>query len=182
MKHYHELMIALSESVMKKSVRLNIQLAIKPRYFGSHTLQMNRYYGSLPESHDKVHAATGERLTKTSYSVSNKPSLSRKSCIPDKRLQWNATKKSWWLFNNELKHPLLTVAAKSWIKTLKRTIQNKKTHKWPILIIVQSIHYRRVFLKIFKQYVMTIRNEINVNKREAPLGGQITMKSYPACN
>jgi len=35
-----------------------------------------------------------------------------------------------------LKHHLLNVAAKSWIKTLKQTIQYKKTHKWPMLIIV----------------------------------------------
>jgi len=42
----------------------------------------------------------------------------------------------------------LTVAAKSWIKTLKQTIQYKKTHKWPILIIVKSIHYTIFFLAI----------------------------------
>jgi len=40
------------------------------------------------------------------------------------------------------------VAAESWIKTLKQTIQYKKTHNWPILIIVKSIHYERFFKSI----------------------------------
>jgi len=37
-------------------------------------------------------------ITMTSYPVGNKTSLSRKPCIPDKKLLWNANRKSWSLF------------------------------------------------------------------------------------
>jgi len=39
-------------------------------------------------------------ITMTSYPVGNISSLSRKPCIPDKQLLWNAIKKSWSLFQN----------------------------------------------------------------------------------
>jgi len=42
----------------------------------------------------------GGEITLTSFPVCNKTSLSRKPCIPDKKLLWNAIRKSWSLFQN----------------------------------------------------------------------------------
>jgi len=45
-------------------------------------------------------APPGGEITMTSYPVWNKASLSRKPCIPDKKLLWNAISKSWSVFPN----------------------------------------------------------------------------------
>jgi len=58
-EHYEEVMVALSESVMKirlkrplaeKSRWRHIRLAIKPRFLGNHASQIKSYYGSLSGS------------------------------------------------------------------------------------------------------------------------------------
>jgi len=59
-KRYKEVMVALSESVMKicrkrilaeKSRRRHIRLAMKPRYLGNHASQIKSYFESLSGSH-----------------------------------------------------------------------------------------------------------------------------------
>jgi len=66
--------------------------------------QIKSYYGLLSGSHARsftIHhekwreAFPGEEITMTSYAVGNKTSLSRKPCIADKKLLWNAIRKSW---------------------------------------------------------------------------------------
>jgi len=52
-------------------------------------------WNNLPQ-----HVITSPFLTMTSYPVSNKTSLSRKPCILDTKLVWNAIWKSWSLFQN----------------------------------------------------------------------------------
>jgi len=110
----------------------HVRLAIKPRHLGNHASQMKSYYGTQSGSHGRSFrirhkkspgAPPGGEITMTSYPACNKTSLSRKPCIADKTLLWNAIRKSWSLLQNPL-----------W-----------KSH-------------------------------------EAPLGGKVTMTSYPACN
>jgi len=61
-ERYEEVMIALSESVIKnrlkcplaeKSRRRHIRLAIKPRYLGNHESQIKSYYGTLSGSQSR---------------------------------------------------------------------------------------------------------------------------------
>jgi len=112
MERYHEVMVALSESVIKyrmrrplseKIRRRHIQLAIKLRYLGNHASQIKRLYGSLSRSHgrsfrnrrEKVCAALpGGGLTMTSYPVGNTTSLSLKPCLAAKKLLWITIMKS----------------------------------------------------------------------------------------
>jgi len=112
-------MVALSESVMKnrlkrplaeKSRWRHIRLAIKPRYLGNHALKIKSYYGTLSGNHDRsfripawkiAWSAPGGEITMTSYLACNKTSLSRKPCIPDNNLLWNAIGRSWSLFQNQ---------------------------------------------------------------------------------
>jgi len=58
-----------------------------------------KYYRTLTGSHGRSYriryekspeAPPGSKITMTSYTACNKTSLSRKPCIPDKNLQWNA--------------------------------------------------------------------------------------------
>jgi len=44
---------------------------------------------------NRLNAPPGGEITMTSYPVGNKTSLSQKPCIPDKKLLWNAIRKSW---------------------------------------------------------------------------------------
>jgi len=92
-----------------KSRWRHIRLAIKPRYRGKHASQIKSYYGTLSESHDGSfiichvkwrEASPGVEIMMTSYPAWNKTSLSRKSCIADKELLWNAIRKSKSLFQN----------------------------------------------------------------------------------
>jgi len=111
-------MVALSESVMKNCLKRplaetlrwrHIRLAIRPRYLGNHASQIKSYYGSLSGSHGRSfrirqekmpEAPPGGGLTMTWYPLGNKTSLSLKLCIPDRKLLWNAIRKSWSLFQN----------------------------------------------------------------------------------
>jgi len=52
-------------------------------------------------------ALPSEEVTMTSYPACNKTSLSRKLCIPDKKLLWNAIRKSRSLFRNPSRKNLL---------------------------------------------------------------------------
>jgi len=95
----------------------HIRHAIKPRSLGNHASQIKSYYGSLSGSHARFfrirheklpEAPHGGEITMTScpacnisYPACNKTrSLSRKPCIPDKKLIWNAIRKAWSLFQN----------------------------------------------------------------------------------
>jgi len=118
MERYQEVMIAISESVMKNRLRHpiaeesrwpHIRLAIKPRYLGNHASQIKSYYGTLSGNHghsfnirqEKSRGAPpGGKIMMTSYPACNKTSSSRKPCIPDTKLLWNAIWKSWSLFQN----------------------------------------------------------------------------------
>jgi len=60
MERYQKVMVALSESVMKKYVqrpladksrRCHIRLPIKPRYLGNHESLIKSYHDSVPGSH-----------------------------------------------------------------------------------------------------------------------------------
>jgi len=108
---YQEFMVALSESVIKirlkrsiaeKSQWRPVRLPMKPPYLWNHASQMKSYYGTLSESrgrsfrirHEKSREAlpSGE-IMMMSYPVGNETLLSRKQCIPDKKLLRNAIKK-----------------------------------------------------------------------------------------
>jgi len=115
---YQEVMVALSESVMKirlkrllaeKSRWRHIRLSIKPRYLGNHASQIKSYYGTLSRSHGRTfrirhvksrEALPGEEIMMTSFPAGKKTSVYRKPCIPDKKLLWNTMRKSWSLFQN----------------------------------------------------------------------------------
>jgi len=117
-ERYQEVMVALSETVMKNLLKRllsensrwrHIRLAVKPRYLGSHASHINSYYGTLLGSygpslrirHDKSFATPStEEITMTSYPAINKTSLSRKPCIPAEKLLRNTMSKSWSLFQN----------------------------------------------------------------------------------
>jgi len=130
MDHYQEVMVALSEPAMKnrlkrplaaKSRWRHIRLAIIPCYLGNHASQIKIYYGMLSGSrgrsfrirHEKSpEAPLSWEIMMTSYPVGNETLLSRKLCIPDKKLIWNTIRKSWSHFQNpscknRVKHPLV---------------------------------------------------------------------------
>jgi len=102
-ERYQEVMVALSESVMKnrlkrplaeKSAWRPLRLAMKPRYLGNHASQMKSYYGTLWGSHGRSFRSRPEKLpcgeiTMTSYLVGNNTLLSRKQGFP----RWKATEK-----------------------------------------------------------------------------------------
>jgi len=119
MNHDHEIGVALSDSVNKTCVKRplaeksrwrHFPLAIKPRYLGNHASQIKRWYRTLSGSHGRSFRSRHEKspeappsgeITMTSYPACNKTSLSRKPCIPDKKLLWNIIiSKSRLLFQN----------------------------------------------------------------------------------
>jgi len=118
MKHDYETGVALSDSVNKTCLERplaeklqwrHFRLAINPRYLGNHGSQIKSYYGTLSGSNGrsfrirhekKPETPPGGGITMTSYPVCNKTSLSRKSCIPDTNLLWNAIRESWSLSQN----------------------------------------------------------------------------------
>jgi len=61
---------------------------------GSHGRSFRFRHENLPEAHPSV------EITMTSYTACNETSLSRKPSILDKKLVWNAIRKSWSLFQN----------------------------------------------------------------------------------
>jgi len=96
-------------TMAEKSWWRHIRLAIKHRYLGNHASHTKSYYRTLSGSHghsfrirhkNSPEAPPGGGLTMTSYPVGNKTSLSRKPCIADKKLLWNAIRKSWSLLQN----------------------------------------------------------------------------------
>jgi len=111
---YQEVMVALSESVIKmrpkrplteKSWRRHIRLAIKPRHPWNHACQMKSYWGSngrfIRICHENSpEAPPSEEITMTSYPSCNETSLYRKPCIPDKKLLWKTMRKSRSQFQN----------------------------------------------------------------------------------
>jgi len=110
--------VALSDSVNKTCVKRSlaekslydvISVGNKTCYLVNHASQLKNYYGTLTGSHGRsfkiIHekspeAPPGGEIAMTSYPVGNKTSLSRKPCIPDKKLLWKAIRKSWSLFQN----------------------------------------------------------------------------------
>jgi len=101
-ERYQEVIIALSESVIKnplkrplakKSRWRHIRLPIKPRYLGNHASQIQSCYGTPSGNHSRSFrvrqenphgAPPGGEIMMTSYPACNKTSLPRKPCIPDK--------------------------------------------------------------------------------------------------
>jgi len=92
-----------------KSRWRHIRLSIKLRCLGNYASQINSYYKilwgsnscSFRISHEKSpDAPPSEEITMTSYPVCNETSLSRKPCIPDEKLLWNAMRKSRSLVQN----------------------------------------------------------------------------------
>jgi len=118
MNYDYETGVAHSDSVNKTCVKCplaekswwrHIRLAIKPRYPENHTSQMKSNYGTLLGNHGRSfrirhekspEASTGGEITMTLYMVCNKTSLSRKPCIPNKKLLWITIRKSCSLFQN----------------------------------------------------------------------------------
>jgi len=87
----------------------HIRLAIKPCYIENHASQIKSYYGTLSGSHGRSsrirhvklsEAPPGGEITMTSNPIGNETSLSWKPCVPDKKLLWYTTTKSWSLFQN----------------------------------------------------------------------------------
>jgi len=114
-ERYQEVMVALSEFVMKNRVKRPLasksrwRLAIKARYLGNHASHVKSYYWSVSGSNGhtfRIHnekspeALPGGEIMMTSYPACNKTSLYRKPCTPDKKLLWNTMRKSWSLFQN----------------------------------------------------------------------------------
>jgi len=129
LNHDYETGIALSDSVNKpcvkrlladKSLWRHFRLAIKPCHLENHASQLKNYYGTLIGSHGpsfrirhikERKAPLGGEFTMTSYPVGNKTSLSRKPCIPNKKLIWNTIQEvivalSEFVMENRLKRPL----------------------------------------------------------------------------
>jgi len=108
MNHDYETGVALWDSVKKTCVKRppaeksrwrHIHLAMKPRYFGSRASQMKSYWGTLSGNNvpfiiirheNSPEAPPSGEITMTSHPACNKTSLSRKPCIPDKKLLWGS--------------------------------------------------------------------------------------------
>jgi len=119
MNHDYETGVALSDYVNKTCVKRPLAeksrwrhfwLAIKPRYLGNHASQIKSYYGTLSGRHGRSFRIRHEKLpeapprgeiTMTSLPACNKTSLSRKPCILKNKLVWNASRKSWSIFQNQ---------------------------------------------------------------------------------
>jgi len=85
----------LKRSLAKKSRWRHIRLAMKPRYLGYRASEMKSYYGTVSVSYGRSFRISHEKLpeaplsgenTMTSYPIGNKISLSRKPCIPEKKV------------------------------------------------------------------------------------------------
>jgi len=110
MEHYQEVMVALSESVIKKS----------------------------PE------APPGGQITMTSYPACKKTLLSRKPCIPDKKLLWNYQEVmvalSGSIMKNRVKRPLVVKSRWRHIQLAKKPwcLEN---HAWQIKSYSRSLSW-----------------------------------------
>jgi len=130
MERYQEVVVALSESVMKNLLKRSlaeksrwrpIRLAIKPCYLGNKPSQIKSDYWTLLGNHGRSfrirHKKTPEappsgEITMTSYPVGNETTLSRKPCIPVKSYYGTLTVNlSESIMKNCLKRPQ---AVKSW--------------------------------------------------------------------
>jgi len=136
---------------------------------GSHDHSFRIRHEKSPET------PPGKKITVTSYPACNKTSLSQKPCVPDKKLLWNAIRKSWSLFQN----PSWKIA-------------------WSAPVADWRWHYIRLAIK--PRYIGNLAYQIQSNygtlsgslgrsfwirhekSRAVPPGGEITMTSYLACN
>jgi len=118
MECYQEVMVALSESVMKNRLKRplaenspwrHILLAIKPRYLGTHASQIKCFNRTPSGTHSRSirichenspEVPPSEEITMTSYLACNKTSLSWKPCITYKKLPWNTIRKLLSLLQN----------------------------------------------------------------------------------
>jgi len=82
---------------------------MKPCHLGNYASQTKNYWGTLSGSNGRSIRISHENspeappcgeIMMTSHRVCNITSLSRKPCIPDKKLLKNAIRKSWSLFQN----------------------------------------------------------------------------------
>jgi len=117
-------------------------------------------------------------ITMTSYPVGNKTSLSRKPCVPDKRLLRKAIRKSWSLselvMKNCQKRPL---AEKSWWRHIRLAIKTRYLGN-------HASQIRSYYGTLSGSHGRSSRTH-HVKSPEAPPGNEsreITMKSHPACN
>jgi len=197
-------MVALSESVKKnllkhpladKSRWRHILLAIKPRYLRNHASQIKSYYGTLSGSHGRFFRIRHKKLRAvppsgeipmTSYPVGNETSLSRKPCIPDEKLLWNAIRKSWSLFLNFA--TMMVALSESIIKIcLKRPLAKKS--RWRHIRLAIKSRYLGNHASQIKSYYGTLWGSHGRSFRihqeklpEAPPGGEIAMTWYLICN
>jgi len=165
--------------VAEKSRWRHIRLAITPRYLGNHASLTKIYYGTLSGSHgcffrirhEKSRGASpGGGLTMTSYPVGNRTLLSRKPCIADKTLLWNAIRKSWSLLQN-------TSWKIAWNATL--AAKSRWRHIDPLAIKPHYLGNHASQKKLFYGMLSgTHGRSIRIRyekSREAPPGGGLTM-------
>jgi len=116
-ERHQEVMVALSESVMKnrlkrplaeKSHWRHIRLALKPHYIENHASLTKSYYGTLSGSHGRFFRFRHENspevppsveTTMTSYPLVIKPRYLGNH-VSHTKLLWNTIRKSWSLVHN----------------------------------------------------------------------------------
>jgi len=110
----------------------------------------------------------------TSYPVCNKTSLSRKTCIPDKKLLCNAIRKSWSLNHN----PSRTISCSApWRSTDDDVISD-----WQILLPRKPCIADITLLWITIRMSWSLFQSPLKKSPEASPGGEIIITSYPACH
>jgi len=102
-------------------------------------------------------------ITKTSYPVCNKTSLSRKPCIPDKKLIWNTISKSWSLFQN----PSRKI---TWSAPLRRNHDDVISGWQWNLVISETMHPRwKVTEESYQEVMVALSESIMKNRVKRPL-------------
>jgi len=98
----------------------------------------------------------------TSYPVGNKTSLSRKPYIPDKKLQWNAIRKSWSLFQN----PSWKIA---WSAPLRRTMTSYSACNITLLPRKPYIAHKKLLWNAIRNSWPLFQNQSWKNRVKRPL-------------
>jgi len=148
MERYQEVMVVLSQYVMKNHLKRtmaeklrwrHIRWAIKPRYLGNHASEIKQILWNAISvswslfqnvSWKSPDAPPSGEITMTSYPACNKTSLSRKPSIADKKLLWITIMKSWSLSNFYLKNSKykfkklisLYMLLMAWVTSIKQQI------------------------------------------------------------
>jgi len=194
MNHDYKTGVALTDSVNKTCVKRSlaeksrwrhIRVATKPRYLGNLASKVTNCYRTLSGSHGRFFRISQEKspeaplsgeITMTSYPACNKTSLSRKPCIPDKKLICNTISKSWSLFQN----PSWKIAWSAPLAEKSRWCEIRLSMK-PRYLGNHVSHMKSYYGTLWGGHGRCFRNR-HEKSPKAPPSGEMTMTSYPVDN